>query len=105
MNGVEWRLWSRLRLRQLDNQKFRRQVPLGPYVVDFACLQARLAIEIDGPTHDVRDAQDAARTASVENRGFRVLRFTADEVVDEIDGVVEGIRSALAKDPSPLAGR
>src|SRR5689334_10561763 len=54
MTGVELLLWSRLRLRQLGGHRFRRQAPIGPYVADFACFQARLLIEIDGPTHDDR---------------------------------------------------
>ena len=69
MTGVELLLWSRLRLRQLGGHRFRRQAPIGPYVVDFACFQARLLIEIDGPTHDDRAPYDDKRAAWLLGRG------------------------------------
>ena len=58
MTGVELLLWSRLRRQQLGGNRFRRQAPIGPYIVDFACFQARLLIEIDGPSHDARAHDD-----------------------------------------------
>jgi very-short-patch-repair endonuclease len=98
MNGVERRLWARLRLRKLDGWKFRRQAPIGDYVVDFVCLQARLIIELDGPVHDERrwDA-DLRRQAWLEAKGFRVKRFSASFNTEEaLDDVVATIRLELA---------
>jgi very-short-patch-repair endonuclease len=89
---AEMRLWSRLRRKQVDGHRFRRQVPLGSYVVDFACLEARLIVEVDGGQHGERDA---ARTAWLEAQGFRVLRFWNNDVLENTDGVIEAIRGAL----------
>ena len=91
MTGVELLLWSRLRRRQLGGHKFRRQVPLGPYVVDFACFAARLVIEVDGPCHDASGDHDAARDAWLDRQSFRVIRFTADEVLQGLSEVLETI--------------
>ena len=71
-------LWKLLRDRRLEGLKFRRQVPLGSYVVDFLCLRHRLIVEADGPFHDVE--QDAVRDAWLAAEGFRVLRFTNHEI-------------------------
>jgi len=91
MTGVERLLWSRLRGRQLGGHKFRRQVPLEPFVLDFACYASRLVIEIDGPAHDATVPQDAARDAYLERTGFRVLRFSADDVLQRLDDVLATI--------------
>ena len=98
---AETRLWSRLRRRQIDGHRFRRQVPLGSYVVDFACLEARLMVEVDGGQHAERIDADAARTAWLEGRGYRVLRFWNNDVLANTDGVVETIRAALSGYPPP----
>ena len=71
-------LWKLLRHRKLDGLKFRRQVPLGPYVLDFVCLRHRLVIEADGPFHDPE--HDAARDDWLAAKGFRVLRFSNSEI-------------------------
>jgi very-short-patch-repair endonuclease len=92
---AERRLWSRLRKRQLEGSRFRRQAPLGSYVVDFACLAARLVIEVDGGQHSWRTERDTARTSWLEANGFRVLRFWNNEVLASTDGVLETIRRAL----------
>jgi very-short-patch-repair endonuclease len=92
---AERRLWSRLRGRQLEGWRFRRQAPLGPYVVDFACLAARLVIEVDGGQHSWRAERDAARSSWLETNGFQVLRFWNNEVLASTDGVLETIRRAL----------
>ena len=91
MTGVELLLWSRLRRRQLGGYRFRRQVPLGPYVVDFACYARRLVIEVDGPSHDTTVERDAAREEWLKARGFRILHFRAEEVLQGLDGVLESI--------------
>jgi very-short-patch-repair endonuclease len=115
MNDVEKLLWSRLRAHRMDGRKFRRQHPLGNYIVDFVCLEARLIIEVDGDTHgnDVREALDAQRTAYLEKLGFRVIRFWNDYVMTELDNVTETIwevlnpglvNSSPSPQPSPLRG-
>lgn len=95
-------LWSRLRNRRLADLKFRRQVPVGPFVVDFLCESARLAVELDGESHVGRGEQDAARTAFLESRGLRVVRVMNDDVIRNMHDVLEFImRTALTPDPSP----
>jgi len=92
---AELRLWYFIRKRQLESVRFRRQVPLGRYVVDFACLEERLVIELDGSQHGDQMAYDEARTAWLNEHGWRVLRFWNNEVADNIEGVLETIRAAL----------
>jgi very-short-patch-repair endonuclease len=90
-----------LRRRQIDGHRFRRQVPIGPYIVDFACLGARLVIEVDGSQHfDEADA-DRERTEWLEARGYRVLRFWNDEVLQQTDGVLEMVQHALLSSVAP----
>ncbi len=103
MNDAEKRLWSRLRAHRMDGRKFRRQHPLGRYIVDFVCLEARLIIEVDGDSHgnDLREALDTQRTAFLEKLGFRVLRFWNHDVLTATDSVTETIFEALNKNPRP----
>jgi very-short-patch-repair endonuclease len=90
--GAEIRLWSRLRRKQLDGFRFRRQHPLGSYVVDFFCAEAKLVIEVDGGQH----ADDSkARTLWLEARGYRVIRFWNNEALGNTDGVLQTILVAL----------
>lgn len=100
---AERRLWSFLRNRQLAGCKFRRQVPMGNYIVDFACFEKRLVVEIDGGQHQARVEYDNARTAWLQSAGFRVIRFWNNEVLSETDGVLQAILTALAGEipPSP----
>ncbi len=84
-------LWGRLRAGQLAGIRFRRQQPVGPYVLDFYCASKKLAIELDGMTHDERVDYDARRTAYLESTGLHVIRFSDDEVLTDIDGVVQRI--------------
>jgi len=86
MTDAEVRLWIRLRGEQIDGYRFRRQVPMGPYVVDFACLKARLVIEVDGGQHAEALERDDRRTAWLEARGFRVLRFWNTDVLQRTEG-------------------
>ena len=108
---AEKRLWPLLRRKQLDGKRFRRQVPLGPYVVDFACLEGRLVIEVDGGQHAVDACRDQVRTSWLEGQRFRVLRFWNNEVLGNPEGVLRIIREALAEggpplpDPPPQGGR
>ena len=99
----ERRLWFRLRANRLG-VKFQRQVVLAPYVADFAARSERLAIELDGDTHAGREAYDALRTRALEERGYRVIRFTNEEVMTNIDEVLRAILIELGRDPeSPLS--
>jgi len=88
-------LWSRLRQRRIGGFRFRRQAPIGRFIADFACFEARLVIEVDGGQHTERAEQDAARTRWLESQGFRVLRFWNNQVLREIEGVEEVILREL----------
>ena len=90
MTEAEKRLWSRLRSRQILGLKFRRQHPIGNYIVDFACLERKLVIELDGGQHS-GDKQDKERDAWLENEGFKVIRYWNDQVLRETEAVVEDI--------------
>ncbi len=92
---AERKLWSLLRRKQLDGVRFRRQQPIGPYVVDFYCSSCRLVIEVDGGQHDTNRAADEKRTAWLAMRGYRVLRFWNNEVLTNLDGVFEVLRETL----------
>lgn len=95
----EKRLWHLLRTRlPLEGTHFRRQVALGPYVVDFVCLSGKLVIELDGDQHGADEAlrYDAARTRWLEGQGLRVLRLTNREVMTEPDAVLDTILAALS---------
>jgi very-short-patch-repair endonuclease len=94
----ERRLWYRLRANRLG-VKFQRQVVLAPYIADFATRSERLVIELDGDTHGETGAYDAARTRVLEQRGYRVIRFTNADVMTNIDGVLRAILIALGRDP------
>ena len=100
-------LWKHLRLRQVEGHKFRRQQPLGPYIVDFVCLDRKLIVEVDGGQHLEQSASEARRTASLEARGFRVLRFWNDQVLKDLESVKEVIWQVLMAPPTlslPLQG-
>lgn len=100
MTPHEQRLWYLLRDRRFAHYKFRRQFPLGYYVVDFACWQSKLIIELDGSQHSENAQYDAARTTWLERRGWRVLRFWNNDFDNE-EGVLEVILAALENTPSP----
>lgn len=97
LTTAEQKLWSRLRDRQLANYKFRRQVPLGRFIVDFSCYDARVVIELDGGqrAEASRSTADGERTQWLESRGFCVLRFWNHEVLENIDGVLARILEIL----------
>ncbi|WP_296611479.1 endonuclease domain-containing protein [Sphingomonas sp.] len=95
----EKKLWSALRNRQIADAKIRKQTWLCGYLVDFYCAAAKLVIEVDGDTHAHQQDYDERRTARLESEGFRVIRFSNDDVVRNPDGVVACVREAL--DPSP----
>ena len=93
MTDAEVLLWSELKDHRKDGAHFRRQVPVGRYVVDFACHRNRLIVEIDGPshTHDDAIARDVERTAFLKAAGYRVLRFTNDDVYRTCRAVIDTI--------------
>ena len=93
--ATERLLWTLLRDRRLGGLKFRRQVPLGRYVVDFLCLSNRLVIEADGPHHD--PAYDAARDAWLSAEGFRVLRFPNADIQDRREETLNAILKAAGR--------
>ncbi|SEI94309.1 MULTISPECIES: endonuclease domain-containing protein [unclassified Variovorax] len=98
-------LWYHLRDRRLAEHKFRRQRPIGPYFADFACLEAKLVVELDGGQHVDAAAHDENRTRFIEAQGYRVLRFWNHEVLTQTDAVRERILRALQEDsphPNPL---
>ena len=87
----EARLWVRLRRRSLDGLKFRRQHPAGPYVLDFYCPEAMLAVEVDGESHADRAVHDARRTRWLERQGIAVIRFPAESVRTNLGAVLDVI--------------
>jgi very-short-patch-repair endonuclease len=106
---AEARLWARLQNRQLGGFKFRRQHPIGRFIVDFYCAACRLAIEIDGPSHTDQVEYDQARTAWLTDRGHHVIRFTNQDVFQRLDAALEAIleecdRLAQTQAPSPDVG-
>ena len=94
---VERKLWYALRDRRFHGFKFRRQQPIGPYVVDFVCFEAKLVIELDGAQHGQSEieAYDRARTERLAADGFRVLRVWNNEMIENFDGVLDTIAQAL----------
>jgi very-short-patch-repair endonuclease len=106
MTGTEWRVWLRLKGRQLAGWKFRRQHPIGPYVADFCCLAARLVVELDGPEHgnDPAEAYDQRRTEWLESEGYRVMRLPVSLVDDDLDSVIDSIYRQLGSDAPGWSG-
>jgi very-short-patch-repair endonuclease len=100
--GAEDLLWRRLRRFPISGTHFRRQVPIGPYVADFACMAARLIIEVDGSQHGRDDLheRDETRTRWLEAEGYRVLRFWNNDLTANMDGVLEAVYAAIYGSPS-----
>lgn len=91
MTDTERALWSQLRRRQLDGCKFRRQAPVGPYILDFVCFERKVVIELDGSQHALQAARDENRTAWLQSQGFLVLRFWNHDVLSDMDVILEVI--------------
>ena len=98
---AERRLWARLRDRRLLGAKFARQVPIGPYVVDFCCREMKVIVELDGGQHAVQTRSDAERTALLEALGYRILRSWNNDALGNTDGVLQRVAEVLAARPSP----
>ena len=111
---AERALWLRLRNRQLAGCKFRRQVPVGKYIVDFVCFERNIVIEVDGGHHQEQISSDTVRTTWLESQGFQVLRFWNHEVLADTEAVQEALLVALQESstspnspspqPSPVKG-
>ena len=95
--GAETALWRKLRKLEAKGTHFRRQVPIGLYVADFACLASRLVIELDGSQHgkEPNKSRDDKRTRWLEAEGYRVLRFWNNDITNNLEGVLEMIYAAL----------
>jgi len=104
---VERLLWRYLRAKQMEGLKFRRQQSIGRYIVDFACLEKKIIIEVDGGQHAVERRKDTERDEWFTSQGFKVLRFWNNEVLTNTQGVLEKIRiSCLSHPPlNPLPSR
>ena len=100
LTDAERKLWQLLRSRQLSHLKFRRQVPLGPWIADFVSYEHKIVVEADGGQH-VDSERDKARDVDLADRGFRVLRFWNNDILNNPNGVLERILEAIETPPSP----
>jgi very-short-patch-repair endonuclease len=98
---AERKLWLLLRDRRLHGIKFRRQVPFGPYILDFVCFERRLVVEVDGGQHITKQG-DRPRDARPRKAGFRVVRYWNTEVLKNPEGVLTDLLARLGADPSPI---
>ena len=98
---VERRLWQTLRAGRLGGAKFKRQQPIGQYIVDFVCFERRLVVELDGGQHQDQVGYDRARDAWFIENGFKILRFWNNDVMQNFGGVVERILSEISPSPRP----
>jgi len=94
---AEEKLWHALRMKQIEGIKFRRQHPIGSYIVDFCAPGKKLIIEVDGSQHQEQQEKEQTRTDFLEHAGYRILRFWNNEVLDDIEAVLETILSELLK--------
>src|SRR5580704_13569490 len=100
LTDAERKLWHLLRSRQLSHLKFRRQVPLGPWIADFVSYEHKIVVEADGSQH-VDSEHDKARDVDLAARGFRVLRFWNNDILTNTKGVLERILEVIETPPSP----
>ena len=91
-------VWTMVRNRRTGGLKFRRQYPIPPYIADFACVERKLILEIDGGYHDMVYEQDQTRQRALENQGWTVLRFGNEDVLENAEGVAISIARALGVD-------
>ncbi|HEX8325406.1 MAG TPA: DUF559 domain-containing protein [Tepidisphaeraceae bacterium] len=99
---AEQKLWQCLRNRQLEGLRFRRQLPIGPFIADFACEACKLIVEVDGLQHDDAVQYDRHRSNELGRMGWRVLRSFAGDVLKDIGGVLQTIVVAARPHPNPL---
>ena len=100
---TEQRLWFHLRAHRFMNLKFKRQKPIGRYIVDFVCVERMLIVEIDGGQHSEQIEYDQRRDDWLRSQGYIVLRFWNNDVMQQLEGVLEQIRLAAIGEPSPPA--
>ncbi len=96
---AEKKVWQQLRLRNLSGYKFRRQHPIGNYIVDFVCLERKLIVELDGGQHQDSLEYDSKRSERLEGKGYRVIRFWDNEALQDTDAVIKAIFENLATPP------
>lgn len=101
LTETERALWKYLRAKQLARLKFRRQHPIGHYIVDFVCLEKRISIEVDGGQHAINKNKDLERNRWLQRKGFEILRFWDNEVLTNTEGVLEVIRERCLDHPHP----
>jgi len=101
MTDAERVLWQRLKAKQLDGLKFRRQEQIGRFIVDFVCHDKAIVIEADGGQHAAEREKDEERTQWLNSQGYTVLRYWNNEILTNTEGVMESIRSACMEGPSP----
>lgn len=89
MTKAETLLWKALRRKQCEGMKFRRQVPIGEYIVDFLCVEQYLVIEIDGRIHEKQEYHDARREAFLRRRGYRIVRFRNEDILRNLSAVLD----------------
>lgn len=99
--GPEARLWYHLRAKRLGGIKFSRQVPIGPYTVDFAARSHKVVVELDGDSHAHQERYDARRTVWLEEQGYRVIRFSNSDMMTNESAVLRAIIDALGTAPLP----
>ena len=97
---AERKLWQHPRRYQMDGHKFRRQEPIGPFIVDFVCFEKKLIIEVDGGQHAEQVEYDNTTTEWLESQGFQLLRFWNNQVLEDIEAVKVAILSALESSKS-----
>ena len=96
---AERTLWDALRSRRLAGLKFRRQHPIGPFVVDFCCPDRRLIVELDGQVHETQQDRDAERESLLRGAGYAIMRFTNEELLADLPGVLQSIQVAAESQP------
>ncbi|MBU1425374.1 MAG: endonuclease domain-containing protein [Gammaproteobacteria bacterium] len=100
---AELRLWYHLRAHRFMDLKFKRQKPIGSYIVDFVCVERMLIVELDGGQHSEQIEYDQRRDDWLRSQGYTVLRFWNNDVMQQLDGVLEQIRLTVIPEPSPPA--
>ncbi|WP_165068532.1 endonuclease domain-containing protein [Paludisphaera rhizosphaerae] len=105
MTPAERLLWAALRDRRNIGLKFRRQVPMGPFILDFFDAEHKLALEVDGPVHEDRVEYDFARDSELRRRGLTILRFSNEEVLGDVDAVARGVAAYVQRLEAELGGR
>lgn len=93
--SAEALVWAELRGRKCGGYKFRRQVPIGQYIVDFLCVSQKLIVEIDGPSHFESVDYDVNRTKILESQGYHVMRLSNEDVYEDLDATIEAIWQTL----------